>query len=63
MNKQTGVVPEINSDESLISFSYRRVIKIVSEYDKEIPQLQPAGRPMAPRGSTGGHQWNYREIA
>ena len=27
-----------------------RYLKIVSEYDQEIPQSQTADRPMAPRG-------------
>ena len=26
--------------------------KIVSEYDQEIPQSQPADKPMAPRGNS-----------
>ena len=32
------------------SINMYRIIKIVSEYDQEIPQSQTADNPMAPRG-------------
>ena len=31
-------------------YLYRLLLKIVSEYDQEIPQSQTADNPMAPRG-------------
>ena len=35
---------------------FRRLLKIVSEYDPEIPQLQTEDNPVVPRGTTTRHQ-------
>ena len=35
-----------------LGFCHMRDVKIVSEYDQEIPQSQTADNPKAPRGRT-----------
>ena len=35
---------------NIISLKFSQCIKIVSEYDQEIPQSQTADNPVAPRG-------------
>ena len=44
----------------LLNCSYK-TIKIVSEYDQEIPQSQTADNPMAPRGRAAKPSRDTRE--
>ena len=38
------------SETQLSNFNIKSILKIVSQYDQEIPQSQTAYNPMAPRG-------------
>ena len=50
-NEFTGNFNTVGTCESNSSYSFIPIVlKIVSEYDNEIPQSQTADKPMAPRG-------------
>ena len=53
---------KIVADRFTQSFRYRAIIKIVSEYDQELPQSQTADNPVAPRGIAAQPSRDTRKI-
>ena len=59
MEKET-IVSQMEKETIESQMEKETIVKIVSEYDQEIPQSQTADNPMAPKGRATQPSWDIR---